>query len=345
MGQQCERQDRLLIMRSTGNEYADPREHSNSKGRWPRGQYWAPHEDLGAVLSEMGEAHAHFAVRQWASGDRFAALQAAISAGCAVELLTKAHLASIEPTLIAQRSDPATILHLSGLGTRVESGPTEITTLGALEALKVAKMLSPEIAFTQSDNVVFRARNAAAHMAILDQHELGRAIASMVRIVDSLIAVSPWPDRAEFWTEDLLPAVDAAAQTARSESHARLAAKLASARAHVTRLLDGLDSATEAVLRRSLAARSPWTSVEYEMRADCPACGESGWLICGLEDVFSDEVFDDGSVISQVTGKTAWPLFFNCNVCGLDLEQDEVREVDEFPYSIDLELDFDEEDF
>jgi hypothetical protein len=37
--------------------------------------------------------------------------------------------------------------------------------------------------------------------------------------------------------------------------------------------------------------------------------------------------------------RTAWPAIFNCNVCDLDLEEDELREVPDFPYSFDLDLD------
>jgi len=41
--------------------------------------------------------------------------------------------------------------------------------------------------------------------------------------------------------------------------------------------------------------------------------------------------------------RTAWPAIFNCNVCDLDLDEDEVREVPDFPYNFDLDLDLDGE--
>jgi hypothetical protein len=106
-----------------------------SLGRWPQGTSWASHVDLAASLADSGEAHARQAVRKWVSGDLFDQLQAAMSAGCAVELLAKAHLAAIEPSLLSDRADVDGLLHLSGKGALAASGATEIRTLSATLAV------------------------------------------------------------------------------------------------------------------------------------------------------------------------------------------------------------------
>jgi len=262
-----------------------------------------------------------------------------MSAGCAVELLAKAHLAAIEPSLLSARADVDGLLHLSGKGTLATSRATEIRTLSATLAVQTAKRLSPEIQYNAKlDDVVFRVRNAAAHMGLVDSAELRRAIGSMVRVVDSLVAASKWTDRRDFWSDDLIPAADAAAMEARHDASARLAAKLAGATIRLRELLSSLSPAAQATVRRSLAGRSPGASIDHDERAKCPVCGEQGWLVCAVEEDHREVDTGEG-IFSQIVKRTAWPAIFNCNVCDLDLDEDELREVPGFPYSVDLDLD------
>ena len=98
------------------------------------------------------------------------------------------------------------------------------------------------------------------------------------------MAASKWTDRRDFWSEDLIPAADAAAMEARHDASARLAAKLAGATIRLRELLASLSPAAQATVRRSLAGRSPGASIDHDERAKCPVCGEQGWLVCAVEE-------------------------------------------------------------
>lgn len=327
-------------MRGSGRTYVSPGDMEHSLGRWPQGATWASDDDLAAVLFDSGEAHARLALRRWASGELFQQIQAAISAGCAVELLAKSHLATIEPSLLSgDKADVDTLLHLNGKGYLAGSGPTHIKTLAATAAVLLVKRLTPGISYNpRIDDLVFRVRNAAAHMGIVDAAELRRAIGSMVRVSDSLVRVSKWGDRSQFWTADLVAAADAAVLDAKYDARARLEGKVAAATFRLRELLSNLTSETRSSIRATLANRAPWTSIDHDERAKCPVCGELGWLICVVDKERQD--IDTGEGVYSVTVKrTAWPVVFNCNVCGIDLEEDELREVSEFPHSLELELD------
>jgi hypothetical protein len=98
-----------------------------SLGRWPQGTHWASHDDLPASLTDSAEGHARNALRCWASQRIEDQLSAAVSAGCAVELMAKARLAGISPSLMAERADLDTMLHLAGQGEKASEPPTIAT--------------------------------------------------------------------------------------------------------------------------------------------------------------------------------------------------------------------------
>ena len=101
------------------------------------------------------------------------------------------------------------MLHLAGHGEKASEPPTKVRTVSAQTAVSHAKRLTSELIFSpMADDVVFKVRNAALHMALVDSEELRQAITVMVRIVGQLLSVSPWPDRATFWGDELLKVAD-----------------------------------------------------------------------------------------------------------------------------------------
>ena len=62
-----------------------------------------------------------------------------------------------------------------------------------------------------------------------------------------------------------------------------------------------------------------------------------GWLICGVEEgPIEVDVDEDGLPDQAWQARSAYPYMFECPVCGLSLEDDELRQLD-FPQEIELE--------
>jgi hypothetical protein len=305
-------------------------------GRWPVGQYWLPHEDLPSHLAESGRWHARRALHGWASTDNFEALSAAVSAGCAVEHLSKACLAKVSSALLLERADVDSVLHLTGNGHLAKSSPTSVRTLGATAALTALKKLVPNFPYTTADEVLFRVRNAAVHMALLSNGELNEAITSMVRLCDSLVEMSHW-ERDDFWGESAVAAADAVADKAATELRSRIAAKTAAALVRLNQLTVGLDRRAAGALLDALSDGDGNTLMDYEQRQICPVCKHSGWLSCAVDEQGHEHDTGEGDYW-EITSRTAWPHVFECSVCNLYLEGQELREFSEIPQFIELPL-------
>lgn len=134
-------------------------ESGRTAAQWPMGHWSAVHEDLAKTILQAASFHASVAIDSYTSDSHQGQLTAAISVGCAVELVVKASIALIEPTLLADRVDRETLLRLAGHHSRARKEPTEIKTVGAANALLLAKELLPNFRYNQiADEIVLRVR-------------------------------------------------------------------------------------------------------------------------------------------------------------------------------------------
>src|SRR5215469_7952822 len=92
-----------------GVEY-DPDHALRKSGTWwPAGKYVVKHDQLKRLLAESARWHARRAIDLFISDQVNELLDAAVSAGSAVELLAKSYLASIDPALLADKGDRDTV--------------------------------------------------------------------------------------------------------------------------------------------------------------------------------------------------------------------------------------------
>ncbi|MFF0174776.1 hypothetical protein [Micromonospora profundi] len=288
------------------------------------------------MLALSARHHARQAIELFANDDQDGLTQAAVSAGCAVELLAKAFIASVEHALLAERGDRDTILILTGNANLTTARIAEMKTVGALEALKLAKYLHPPLPFNvQSDQVVLRARNSAAHMGIVLPDELRAAVAVMCRLVDGLLAALSLK-RNEYWGSHALKVVDEILDIAKSEVRRIVAAKVSAAERRFAGLVSGLDAAGRAVVLAALSRRSPYTIADHNEPQECPACEQQGWLICHVDEGQPEVEYDDDGNQYSFAPRTAYPSAFECPVCELELEEEELAEFD-YPMEIELE--------
>jgi hypothetical protein len=297
---------------------------------WPQGSY-IKMQKLHDLLLDSAQRHSQNALDKFSSEHVSDQLDAAVSVGCCVEHLAKSYLASIHPTLIAERVDRDTILHLSGKSGLAQSPATQMKTRGAHDSLMCVKQFLPTLRYnTNNDGLVLQVRNAALHMSLVDFSELRKAIVGMIRIADDVLAAISLR-RDSFWIARQLPIVDDMLDTAVDETKKIVAAKLASARLRLTQITRGLPSETSDLVLLALSGKQ-FTGADYEQDHACPACSQMGWLICSVED---ERFFDQSDDDSQVASFIAYPFEFECSVCGLDLVKDELAIFD-FPNEIEI---------
>lgn len=112
-----------------------------------KGTYWpfeVGHIDylsLPGLLERTGQGFAQEALTTLGASDHGRLVRGAIAAGTALELLTKAFLARLNPAMLVERSDKDSLLFLLDHGDRAEpdSSPTDVRTLSASDALLLAK--------------------------------------------------------------------------------------------------------------------------------------------------------------------------------------------------------------
>lgn len=264
-------------------------------------------------------------------------VRGAIDAGVAVEHMAKAMLASLSPALLADRNaDLDTMLHLTGLGMLAKCNPHEVKTITAHEACVRCARLVPTFTYTQqADQALFVARNGGAHLALTTDDIARESVRIMVRLIEPVIKVLDL-ERSEFWG-DMESVVDTLLDEKASQISASVDMKMAAAKSRLEARLAGLGASERAIVLKALTSRAYYASDEEPY--ECPACAQTGIVICELHDVGQPEFepwqgddrgFDDVGFIDQI----AYGVNFNCAACGLGLDYDEMVAVDmepEFP--------------
>lgn len=299
---------------------------------WPAGEYSHGHEDLCALLVEAACDNAQRALRDFVSDERLALLQAAVAAGTAVELIAKAALVQVEPTLLCDNTDPDNLLRLAGKGDRSDLAPTRVKTIGGMKAMRLCKRLVKGITVGDKElEVVLEVRNAALHLALVNRDELRAAVATMARVVDEVL-VGMEADRESFWGPQLSVA-DGLVAEGRAEIASLVAAKVSAARQR----LEAITAQLSPEVAAAVLAQRAWCrlSSDHEEPVECPVCKREAWLICGVEKGEPELMgADDDS--DWMVPVSAWPFAFECAVCGLSLDDRELGQF-HFPDSIELE--------
>lgn len=294
-----------------------------------RGSQSRPADEMVHFLREAAQHRARRALRLFRSADAMELLDAGADAGGAVELLAKACLATVEPSLLAKGVSGValaeTLLQLRGLphllvGTR----ELRFATIEAGLAVDLAERLFPRLSpATRGARLALEARNDSLHMGIAVAHRVDAAVAGMaayVRAVLPVLGVS----HAHFWAqeEDMI-----AADRVVSERTTHIAevveAKIEQAHARYERFVIrvGQDHAARVIqeiqIREAESDRN-----QGGFAVECPACEQSGWVDVDVD--FEAEPDGEGGFDYFQTAQ--WVAGFRCPVCQLDLDSEECDE-------------------
>lgn len=249
-------------------------------------------------------------------------VEAAQSAGAAIEYLMRAVLCVHDPVLVAARNDTPSIVALSRANTGAPLDVRKLRTVTYGEALEVLREIHPALGIDADVRSVMNLRNGAAHMAMTDRASLKDAAVRLVQVVSKIHGVLN-RDVADYWGRPLAPVI----QTMQDEHATALArtieAKFARARQFLTELTRDLTPGdAEAVLIAREARAVRWAGEEEEEH-ECPVCQRNGRLEVASErgDPYQVYYSDD---ISWAIEIFRWPTMFQCPVCDLLLEDEEL---------------------
>jgi hypothetical protein len=264
-----------------------------------------------------------------------------IHAGHCLELLGKARLASIHPSLIVDR-DFDSLFHVCAAGKHAKRPPWNIKTITATEVLTRCIQLHPGLSdFGPRLRLLAEYRNSAIHLGEIIEEEQKEIFHTFIAST-SLIADEMGIKRTEFFGESaelVVSHLDASVEEVSRE----VAERLTRAQIMFKRRFSELDNAQLEVVLKSVEASYPVD--KYERRTiDCPACGIQG-LISGSYDVdWQEEVDDDGSLSGGYAVVTMTASGFSCGFCGLTLDDAAELKAAGLPTLLDIE-DVDPADF
>jgi hypothetical protein len=299
---------------------------------WPGIGRGLAHEDLPKHLFTVAAMHARRALA--AATEPLDQLDRATSIGTSVELLSKAALTLISPTLIAER-DPKSLLLYSGVavpGTSAHEVKTKLVG-DCLQLLRHSHSVSYN---SQSDQKVFAVRNLALHSGQVDATAFNEALTIMTRLNEEMLVITQSHaselDRNTFWGADLLTQVDERLKEDQEAKKLELEELKAAARRAYERLQQlGLDD--EAL--SELAERDPEiddptvvNAPDFEPgRSECSVCGFLGWLgyeATGRGTAYAELDWRHGDEYHFVD-MTIEAVQYVCRVCGLNLGPELLR--------------------
>lgn len=269
--------------------------------------------------------------------------QSFIQAGISFELLGKARLAMIHPSLIIDK-DFDSLLHACDAGKHSKRLPWQIKTITATEALRRCTQLHPELhTFESRLTLLAEYRNSTIHLGEVPEAEAKQLFRTY------LAGSSAVAKGLELKPEDIFGEFAGMVSKQLDESSAEVqlvvAEKLARAKDDFQVRYAGLNPEQLKTLVNVIeAGYKNKMDKYYNELVDCPSCKHQGVASGDFELDSEVDVDRDGSISGGYLIVTLTPATFLCDVCGLDLKDPSELKAAGLPNSIDIE-DVDPADF
>ena len=284
------------------------------------------HLDLVSHLRSAARTAANEALTSFRLSSPAASLWAATAAGIATESALKLCLASTNPAFIASNTESA--IRLSRGTTTVG----QVRTHGGQDAAKAVRLLHPQHPMAlgpKTIDVVLNVRNSAAHMSVVEPEQLSLAMQGMTAVVEACLTLTS--DLEPFWD----PQHDALRQELISQkvqrSRLALTRKLAAAGSRLRDRLDGIPEQQHVGIMAILEAPAVAAAEPPEVVTHiCPVCEHRGSLFCYVTESDTDFVGSAYPDDHPDGLRYAYPEAFECGVCGLQLNDNEIEQAPEF---------------
>ncbi len=266
-----------------------------------------------------------------------------IQAAVSFELLGKARLATIHPSLIIDR-DFDSLLHACAAGKHSKRAPWNIKTIIATEVLRRCTQLHPDLStFGPRLTLLAEYRNSTVHLGEVPETEVTQLLRAYLGGSSTLIKgldLKPQEIFGEFAEMVSQQLDESLAEVQRVVAEKLARAKDAYRQRYVTFDSDQLKAVVSVI-------ESGYANISMKYQDElvaCPACGHLG-LANGDYDVDWEADYDEnGSPSFAYAVVTLNPSSFICNVCGLNLDDASELKAAGLPESINIEK-VDEADF
>lgn len=244
-----------------------------------------------------------------------------LHAGVALELLAKAYLSSLHPSLVVDGVD--SLLYACQVPGHVLAPLRAVRTISASEAMsRCGRILPTLMNLTRGElSLILDVRNGVAHLGQVDQTLATRALAPFVTACDELLGAMS-EDPAEFWAEGHAY-LEQHLASYRQQATEQVKARLKEARKVFRERFKNLDDKAKRTLITSIVQAYDHSGYERQL-FDCPVCAnlalETGtydfeWTVPEGADADDPEVWEH-EAYPEVT---FYPAGLRCQVCGLAL--------------------------
>lgn len=290
-------------------------------------------DDLENFLYWGARHEARIAVGTYGSDEMQTMRRAAMAMGAAAEHLLSSAVVAIDPVLLADPRDFASAVSLSRANKSGRLDPAKLRTAPWDRQLRILEEVHVSIRIRSDMTSLMTTRNAAAHAALVTTSNLGEAAVALARVVEDLHTALPHRDEGSFWGDRFIDTVKELRDVRSSATRQRVSAKIAHAKDALEKILFGLTEDGRARTLVALEARlTAATVIDAEtVEEECPACGRQGELSLLTEKQdeprYEADYDRDGTPMAEyaVFGVLGYPTLFQCPVCGLSLEQDELE--------------------
>jgi hypothetical protein len=259
-----------------------------------------------------------------------------IQAGISFELLGKARLAAIHPSLIIDK-DFDSLLHACAAGKHSKRLPWQVKTITATEALRRCTQLHHELlTFESRLTLLVEYRNSTSHLGEVPEAEakqLFRTYLAGSSVVAKGLELKPEQIFGEF-AEMVSKQLDESL----AEVQLVVAKKLAQAKDDFQLRYAGLNPEQLKTLVNVIeSGYKNKMDKYYNELVDCPSCKHQGVVSGDFELDSEVDVDRNGSIEGGYLVVTLTPATFFCDVCGLDLKDPSELKAAGLPESIDIE--------
>src|SRR5258708_26840915 len=239
-----------------------------------------------------------------------------IQASHSFELLGKARLAAIHPSLIVDR-DFDSFLHVCAEGKHAKRPPWNIKTITATEVLTRCAQLHPGLNdFSSRLKLLADHRNSAIHLGEIIETER-KEIFHTLLASSSLLADEMGIPRKEFFGE-FAELVATHLDKSLADVNRVVAEKVARAKTNYQQKYGTLDAVYVESIVKSLEGSYVLAKYEDQL-VQCPACGKVGMTSVSFDVEWEADFDDDGTPMGAFPIVTLTPSTFICNLCGLSL--------------------------
>jgi hypothetical protein len=250
------------------------------------------------------------------------------------ELLGKAKLASVHPSLIVDR-DFDSLLLLCADGKHTQRAPWNIKTITATEVLKRCNQLLPRLRdFEKRLILLAEYRNSAIHLGEIIEDEKKEIFHAF--LAGTALLVDEMGITRDKYFGEYTPMVETHLDDSLAEANKEVAERLARAKTVYRQRYAALDNAQLQVVVKSIEASYPVEKYEC-LLTECPSCGQPG-LLSGSHVVDWDVDYDnDGSISGGYPIVTMTASNFLCFFCDLVLEGTIELQAAGMPETVDIE--------